>query len=101
MKFPFVTRRAYEVLRKEKRQIDWLMWFTGLIGPISTLPQLWVIYIDKKVAGISLISWIMYFIVNLVGLAYAIVHKLKPVLIANILWFFVELAIIIGVIVYE
>ncbi len=89
------------MLRKEKKQIDWLMWVAGLVGPISTLPQVYVIYTNESAVDISLLSWLLYSATTVVFLLYSIIHKLKPLIINSILWMLADVAVIAGILIYE
>lgn len=100
MRLPFVSRRAYNLLKNEKKEIDWLMWITGFIGPLSTLPQVYLIYVHENASSISLFSWILYLITGLISLMYSLVHRIKPLAVTNTLWIVVDTFVIIGVFLY-
>ena len=101
MRTPFVRRGTYELLRKEKKQIDWLMWLAGLVGPISTIPQIYVIYANQSATDISLLSWLMYTATTMIFLLYSIIHKLRPLIINSVLWMIANVAVRVGIIIYE
>ncbi len=100
MRLPFVSRKAYNLLKKEKKEIDWLMWFVGILGPLFTIPQIYTIYTNKNAANISLITWVLYAFTNMVALLYAIIHRLKPLIITNALWQVINGLVIAGIIIY-
>lgn len=101
MRFPLISRRVYDELLKEKKQIDWLMWLAGLMGPISTIPQIFVIYTNKSAGEISLLSWLLYSATTIVFLLYSIIYKLKPLIINSLLWLLADIAVIFGILLYE
>lgn len=92
---------TYKILKKERTGIDRAMLGIGIFGPIATIPQVLTIYIDKQVAGISVISWMFYSISALLTLAYGIVHGLRPLIVSSILWLIVDIIIIVGCIIYR
>jgi uncharacterized protein with PQ loop repeat len=85
---------------KLKNFVDKLVYFAGIVGVLMTLPQIWLIYFGKTAVGLSLISWISYWIIGMIWLFYGIIHKERPIIVLNIMWFFLYLAIIIGIFIY-
>jgi uncharacterized protein with PQ loop repeat len=100
MKLPFISRKAYDLLRKEKREIDWLMWFMGITGPLSTIPQIYTIFANESASNVSFLSWFLYVIASVVGLLYGVVHRLKPLIVSYILWTIANAAVAVGVLIY-
>jgi len=85
---------------KLKRFMDKAIYFVAIFGPIMTLPQVAKIWIDKNASGVSILSWGSYLIVGIFWLIYGIMHKEKPIIIANILWIVLEIFIVIGTLIY-
>lgn len=83
-----------------KRLLDRAIYVVAIIGPIMTIPQVWNIWIGHQVAGISMISWATYLIAALFWLAYAIVHKEKPLIFTNTLWVILDTMIVVGLVIY-
>ena len=100
MAFNFVTKKTYKVLKKEQKQIDWLMLAAGIVGPLSALPQLVDIYRDKSAHDLSLISWSFFLVLCVIYFCYAIVHRIKPLIIAQFLWIAVYGLITLGIVIY-
>jgi len=94
------VRYIEESLDKEKKPIDWAMWFFSIAGPLSTLPQILQIFIEKKAEGVSILSWVLYLIISLSAIAYAIVHRQMVILVSNIVWSLTYLVVIIGAVIY-
>lgn len=78
-----------------------MMYGVAVIMPLSNLPQINQVYSTKVVTGLSLFSWVTYLIVGFIPLAYAIVNKLKPLIVSNILWTIVNCLMIYGIIIYS
>lgn len=70
--------------------------FVALIGPVVTLPQLVEIWSNGQDAGVSIITWVGYLTLSVFWLTYGFMRKEKPIIIANILYFIINLAIVIG-----
>lgn len=80
--------------------IDKLIWPASLFGIIITLPQVWNIWYLHETIGVSVISWSGYIITTTIWILYGSVYKLKPVIVTNIIWLFLEILIVAGVLIY-
>jgi uncharacterized protein with PQ loop repeat len=83
------------------RFFDKLLLIIAIIGPISALPQVWNIYINHNVAGLSLVSWSLWAFFNLFWLAYGFLHKEKPIIVTYALWFLMNASVAIGILLYS
>lgn len=86
---------------KWKAFLDKLILVVAVAAPILTLPQVYKIWVEQTVIGVSLTTWASYFVFTIIWLMYGFVHKDKPILVSGILNFFVQLAIVIGIIMYS
>ena len=59
-----------------------------------------MVWVDKNAAGLSLFTWTAYVVSPILWLIYGIVHKEKAIIFSNILWIIVDLAVLIGAIIY-
>ncbi|MBU0957374.1 MAG: hypothetical protein KKF56_01040 [Nanoarchaeota archaeon] len=94
-----------EVLSKKeftsfRKRFDVLMYVLGILVPLSVLPQLYNIWILQDASGVSIITWSLFLISAFIWLLYGYVHRYKPVIIANLMWIFSEVFIIVGVSIY-
>lgn len=87
-------------LFKFKKIIDKIIYVIAVLGPIITLPQIFEIWIGKDATGVSTISWGFYTIFAAFWLVYGIIHKEKPIIVANIFWVLLDLIVVIGSIIY-
>ena len=83
-----------------KNLLDKLVYIAGFFGLVMTIPQIAKIWIEKDGTGISVISWISYFLIGGVMIVYAVVHKEKPLIITYALWEVFYIIIIVGAIIY-
>ena len=83
-----------------KSFVDKIIYAVGILGPVMTLPQLWIVWINHNTAGISTISWGAYAFFSAVWIIYGILHKEKPIIITYTLWCLMETLIVIGTIIY-
>lgn len=95
-----LKHEAYPHPNKFKRFVDKIILVIGVISPLLTLPQVLKVWILQNAAGLSLISWVGYIIFDTVWLTYGIIHRLKPIIIAYIIWLILEIIMLIGVLKY-
>ncbi len=95
-KFPLILKKL-----DMKRFVDRIIVFIAVIAPLTTIPQVLKIYLEKKVAGLSLETWLMYTVFNIIWVAYGIFHREKPIIISSVLWFTVDLLVAVGILVYS
>lgn len=72
----------------------------AIAGPLFGLPQVITIYASHDASSIALWSWIGFSLYSLVFLTYGIVHKLRPVIVAQIMWLSIYTLVIIGTLLY-
>jgi hypothetical protein len=84
-----------------KKIVGYMMYAVAVIMPFSNIPQINQIYSTKVVTGLSLFTWVSYMLFGLIPLSYAVLNKLKPLIISNVLWVIIDLAMIYGIIIYS
>jgi uncharacterized protein with PQ loop repeat len=87
--------------KQQKTLVDRLMGCAAVLQPITGLPQIYKIYTTHIVTGISLLSWLGLLFFGLVFLSYGIVHKMKPYILLQFIWFVLDIAVIVGIIIYR
>ncbi len=85
---------------KFKRFMDKAIFVVGIFGPLMTIPQVMKVWLNKNVSGISPITWSAFIFIASFWLCYGILHKEKPIIITQSLWFTMHLSILAGVIIY-
>lgn len=83
------------------RFLDKLLLVVAAVSPFMTLPQIIQIFANKSAGDLSLFSWGMYTFFNIPWMIYGFVHKDKPIIIAYILWFIMNLTVTIGILLYS
>jgi uncharacterized protein with PQ loop repeat len=81
--------------------LDRLTFVAGVIGPFTVLPQIYSIFSTHSAQGVSLITWALIFIVTFPWILYGVAHKDKSIIVSFILWEVVNLAVVIGVLMYS
>ena len=87
--------------KEHKYIIDKVVMFTGLIGPIASIPQAITIYSAQDAEGVSIITWGLFIVTNAALLIYAIVHKLPALILSNICWVIIEVIVVAGILMYS
>ena len=83
--------------KKQRTTIDKIAACAAFIYPLTGLPQLFQIYGGGNTSGVSIWSWIGFSVFSLFFLAYGIVHKVKPIIIVNFLWLFIDCLVVVGI----
>jgi uncharacterized protein with PQ loop repeat len=78
--------------------MDYLIYGVAILSPIMTLPQLMQIWVDRNVAGVSLLTWSSYTVFAGFWLMYGLVHKEKPIIVSNIFSGVLNIIIVVGII---
>lgn len=55
----------------------------GAISVAVNIPQLIAIWTSPSIAGVSIISWIGFFLGSLFWLIYGLLHQEKPIIVIN------------------
>ena len=80
--------------KKKKRTIlDKVVGVASYVYPLSGLPQLLLVY-KGNVPGVSVISWVAFACFSSLFLMYGIVHKIKPMIVINLLWVIMDVMIV-------
>jgi uncharacterized protein with PQ loop repeat len=91
------------VLSKKKKItiIDRCMMVASAIYPFTVMPQIVSIYTQHNVEGISLVSWLGFMSFGTIFLTYALVHRIKPLIVSQVLWMVVDISVVVGVLMYR
>lgn len=92
---------AVNEFEPRKISLDKLAYFTGLLMPIITLPQLFEVIIQHKTQGVSLVSWSFYMLGSLLFAYYGLRRKIKVMAITYIPSAIIQSVIVIGLIIYR
>lgn len=87
--------------RDKNHPLDKLIYPISLFAPIVTIPQLIEVWQKRSVAGISLTTWGAYTFVSGIWFMYGMVHKEKPLILANFLLMVLDALVVIGVLLFR
>lgn len=83
----------------KRSTFDQFVLVLGIVESLTTLPQVYQIWIKGQTAGVSLFTWISYCLVEGIWLAYGIKQADKAIIGGSISWGLMEALVAIGVIV--
>ncbi len=94
-----IAVQGLRLLAKDKVKIfnNFVSLFS-VVYPLTALPQIYTIWVDKKTEGMSVLTWFMWFFGSSVFLTYSLIHKEKRFSILWSAWMIMYLLIIIGII---
>ncbi len=101
-----IRKRIYKNLEQfpspdsKKYFLDKLIYIVGVLGPLSTIPQIYTIFIEKNAAGVSVATWLIYFLFSVIWIVYGVVHKEKVIILTYSLWFVMNGLVALGAIIY-
>lgn len=83
------------------RFIDSLTSVISVIFPLTALPQIIKIWLEKSVDGVSLWTWVLFLIFQIPLAIYSLVHKHKRMQLMFSLWCVMYGLVIIGILTYR
>lgn len=86
--------------KKEKRSIDRAMMVVAVIHPLTALPQAIEIFANQDATNVSLFTWLSFMAIGVIFTLYAIIHRLKPMIFNQIIWFAVDFLVVAGILIY-
>lgn len=86
--------------KQEIAALDRIMMVAAFVHPLTASPQVYQIYATQDAEGVSLMTWLGFMVLGMVFLTYALVHKIKPMIVTQILWYVVDTLIVVGVVLY-
>lgn len=95
--------KAKEIIFRFRKNgvIDKVVYVAAILQPLMTIPQVVQIYTTHNVSGISLWTWLAYAILGLAFLAYGIKYHLWPIALTQVLWFILQMSVVVGILLYR
>ena len=88
--------------KKPKYQLlDKIISVVIILTPLSTIPQIYEVWVDKNVEGLSFLTWGLYLFLTFPLLTYAFIHKNKSLITMYSLWLIIHISIFLGIIAYN
>jgi uncharacterized protein with PQ loop repeat len=73
----------------------------SVVTMLMTVPQIWTIWVEGNVSGVSLPTWGTYLLSAFLWFVYGLQRNDKTIYVACIGWIILDAAIVAGVLVYR
>lgn len=82
------------------RLLDRVVLTVGVIGPLTSVPQILKIFILQDASGVSVLSWGIPALLDIPWIVYGIVHRERPIAISYTLWLLSNVLVVTGALMY-
>jgi len=83
----------------QPRMMNHLLAVMSFMTMVMTIPQVWVVWVDRQTAGVSLLSWSAYCVSAVFWFVHGLQQRDKNIYLACVGWIALDLAVIVGVLV--
>jgi uncharacterized protein with PQ loop repeat len=87
--------------RRTARAINSAMAAAAIAHPATAAPQVLKIYQTHNAAGVAPLTWVGFMAIGTIFLAYGLLHKIRPMIVTQVLWFVMDAVILTGVALYS
>lgn len=72
----------------------------SVVYPLTSVPQIVKVFSSHSAHDLSLLSWLLYAVLEAIFLIYAIQKRLVPIIIQDALWLLVYIILVIAILLY-
>jgi uncharacterized protein with PQ loop repeat len=83
------------------RFLDSVVLVVGVIGPLTTIPQILLIYTTHQATGVAATSWFGPAILDIPWILYGIAHRERAIVITYSLWLVMNTMVGVGAVLYH
>ena len=94
-----MRKRIADAKKFEISLIDRLVFIAGPLIPIAIAPTAYNVWINKEIAGVSLITWGTLTVTSFIMANYALIHKEKALILTYIPLFLLNVTVVVGVLI--
>jgi uncharacterized protein with PQ loop repeat len=80
--------------------LDKMTFVIGVVGPFVVVPQIWSIFTTQSAEGVSLMTWLLMFIVTFPWVLYGLAHRDAAIITSFTLWEIANATVVVGVLLY-
>src|SRR5947207_4319373 len=81
--------------KKTRRTVDSIAYFIAVAGNIAVLPQILKAW-QSNAPGLAVLTWLLFLGIGFIWLVYAIQHRQKPLIVAEIVGMTCNAAVVLG-----
>lgn len=79
--------------------IDTVIYPIGFISVLMASPQVYDVWVMGQTEGVSLITWASWTVISVAWFLYGLVHRAYALMFIHTSWFFMHLAVTLGILV--
>jgi len=80
--------------------LDKMTFVIGVIGPFVVVPQIWGIFSTQSAEGVSLMTWLLMFVVTFPWVLYGLAHRDAAIITSFTMWEIANAMVVVGVLLY-
>jgi len=77
------------------------MFVVGTFAPLALLPQVVQVFVNRDVAGLSASTWVLLGTINALWAIYGILHRERPIIIANAGMALLDFIVVFGIVLFR
>jgi uncharacterized protein with PQ loop repeat len=81
--------------RRLTKYVDRMAYIVGVGGNIAVIPQIIKAW-QSNAPGLAVVTWLLFSMIGFIWLAYAILHKSKPLIVAQVVGISCNLLVVGG-----
>jgi uncharacterized protein with PQ loop repeat len=86
----------HKITKKETtKAVDVMAYIVGVVGNIAVIPQIIKAW-ESDAPGLAVTTWLLFSLIGIIWLVYAILHKQKPLIVAQSVGILVNLLVVAG-----
>lgn len=89
------NKKQKEYSKREMVVIDDMAYIIGVVGNIAVIPQIIKAW-SGPTPGLAILTWILFIFFGVIWLLYAIMHRQKPLIFAQIVGLSCNILVVIG-----
>jgi|SRR4051812_19867781 uncharacterized protein with PQ loop repeat len=94
-------KHIHRTPKKHRDMFDYVVYFFMIATPLFELPQLLAIYGKHSAENVSLATWAFFCVDNIVWMIYGVRKQEWPVFFTSALYTIMEVAIVVGILLYS
>lgn len=83
--------------KKTVSKFDKFIFIASFMAPLNGIPQVIAVF-NGTTNGVSLFSWLGFLVFSTLFFIYGLIHKIKPMMITNILYAIIDGLVVLGLI---
>ena len=81
--------------KQTTKTVDTMAYVVGIGGNIAVLPQIIKAW-QSDAPGLAVLTWLLFIGIGFIWLAYAVIHKQKPLIVAQMVGIRCNIAVVLG-----